>query len=60
LPAAFVAAAGPVLGGQRTLWDEPVVLPLEVVRTAREYARRQVAELRARVFPHLGLRGPSA
>jgi acetoin utilization protein AcuC len=56
LPGAFVARAAPYLGEQRTLWDPPAVLPLEVVRTAREYAERQVIQLRRLVFPLLGIR----
>ena len=60
LPPAFVADAAPYLGGRRSLWDAPPVLPLEVVRPAREFAERQVAQLRRLVFPLLGVPTPSA
>jgi acetoin utilization protein AcuC len=60
LPADFLRRAAPHLGGQRTLWDPPTVLPLDVVRTAREFAERQVAQLRRLVFPLLGVRAASA
>ena len=56
LPAAFVSAAAPYLRGRATLWDRLEPLPDDVVRTAREYARQQVAELERRVFP---IHGPS-
>jgi len=51
LPATFVSAAAAHLRGRVTLWDRPEPLPEPVVRTAREYARQQVAELERRVFP---------
>jgi acetoin utilization protein AcuC len=57
LPPPFIARAAPVLGDRRTLWDPPAILPIEVVRPAREFAERQVAELRRLVFPLLGVRG---
>jgi acetoin utilization protein AcuC len=60
LPPGFVLDAAPYLHGRRTLWDEPVPLPLEVVRAAREFAERQVAEIRRRVFPLLGVPAPRA
>jgi acetoin utilization protein AcuC len=56
LPPAFVVDAAPYLRGRRTLWDEPVVLPLEATRPAREFAERQVAQLERLVFPLLGVR----
>jgi acetoin utilization protein AcuC len=59
LPPAFVAEAAPYLGARRTLGDVPVVLPVETVRPAREFAERQVAELHRRVFPLLGARAPA-
>ena len=55
LPPAFVVDAAPYLGGRQTLWDAPQVLPLEAVRPAREFAERQIAELRRLVFPLLGV-----
>jgi len=55
LPPGFVVDAAPYLHGRRTLWDPPAVLPLEAVRPAREFAERQIAELRRRVFPLLGV-----
>ncbi len=54
LPEAFVAQAAPYLRGRRELWDRPEAFPLSVVQAAREYAQRQVAEIRRRVFPLLG------
>jgi acetoin utilization protein AcuC len=60
LPPAFVHEAAPYLGGQRTLWDSPTVVPIEAVRPAREFAVRQVAELRRLVFPLLGVRAAGA
>jgi acetoin utilization protein AcuC len=59
LPPAFVTDAAPYLFGRRTLWDVPTVLPIETVRAAREFAERQVAELRRLVFPLLGARAAS-
>ena len=55
LPPGFVVDAAPYLHGRRTLWDPPAVLPVEAVRPAREFAERQIAELRRRVFPLLGV-----
>jgi acetoin utilization protein AcuC len=60
LPAAFVTEAAPYLGGQRSLWDSPTVLPIEAIRPAQEFAARQVAELRRVVFPLLGARAAGA
>jgi acetoin utilization protein AcuC len=60
LPSAFVTEAAPYLGGQRSLWDSPTVLPIEAIRPAREFAQRQVAELRRLVFPLLGVRAAGA
>jgi acetoin utilization protein AcuC len=60
LPEDFVARAGRHLGDRRTLGDPPAVLPVEVVRAAREYAERQVALLRRLVFPLLGVRAAGA
>lgn len=57
LPRAFVQAAAPHLRGRTTLWDRPEPLPAEAVARAREFAQRQVAELRRRVFPILGAEG---
>lgn len=54
LPEAFVAQAAPYLRGRRELWDRPEAFPLSAVQAAREYAQRQVAEIRRRVFPLLG------
>jgi acetoin utilization protein AcuC len=54
LPADFVAAATRHLQGRTTLGDALPPLPPDVVRRAREYAGRQVAELERRVFPILG------
>jgi acetoin utilization protein AcuC len=51
LPPAFVSAAAPHLRGRATLWDRLPALPADVVRAAREYAARQVAELVRVVFP---------
>jgi acetoin utilization protein AcuC len=59
LPPAFVAEAAPYLGARRTLGDPPVVLPVEAVRPAREFAERQVAHLHRVVFPLLGARVPA-
>jgi acetoin utilization protein AcuC len=56
LPAPFVTRAAGYLGSHRRLGDPPMVLPVEVVRTAREFAERQVAALRRLVFPALGVR----
>jgi acetoin utilization protein AcuC len=58
LPPEFVAEAAPYLGARRTLGDAPVVLPVEAVRPAREFAERQVAQLHRLVFPLLGARVP--
>jgi len=60
LPPAFVVDAAPHLGGRRTLWDDPPVLPLDAVRPAREFAERQVTQLHRLVFPLLGARVSSA
>jgi acetoin utilization protein AcuC len=60
LPPAFLADAALHMGSHRLLWDPPTVLPVEVVRPAREFAERQVAELRRLVFPILGVRASSA
>jgi acetoin utilization protein AcuC len=54
LPEAFVARAAGHLAGRRDLWDPPQPLPLEVARTAREFAQRQVAALERSVLPLLG------
>ena len=54
LPPAFVTAAASHLRGRTTLADRLEPLPAEVVRTAREYVQRQVAELERRVFPLVG------
>jgi len=54
LPAAFLATAARHLRGRTTLGDALPPLPRDVVRRAREFARRQVAELRRLVFPVLG------
>jgi acetoin utilization protein AcuC len=51
LPPAFVSAAAPHLRGRATLWDRLPALPADIVRAAREYAARQVAELVRVVFP---------
>jgi acetoin utilization protein AcuC len=56
LPASFVASAGRHLQGRTTLRDGAAPLPADVVRAAREYARRQVAEIERRIFPILGIR----
>ncbi len=58
LPRAFVAAAAAHFGGRSGLWDEPLPLPLEAVRTAREFATRQVAALHRLVFPLVGATPP--
>jgi acetoin utilization protein AcuC len=55
LPEAFLTRAGRHLGGRTGLWDRPEPLPADVVRTAREYAQRQVAALERLVFPILGV-----
>lgn len=55
LPEPFVARAAAHLRGRRELWDRPDALPPHVVQAAREYAQRQVAEIRRRVFPLLGV-----
>jgi acetoin utilization protein AcuC len=60
LPPAFVVEAAPCLGGQHTLWDPPVALPVEMVRPARAFAERQVAQLQRLVFPLLGVRASGA
>jgi acetoin utilization protein AcuC len=60
LPPAFVIGAAPYLGDREALWDAPAVLPIEAIRPAREYAERQVAELRRQVFPILGARTSGA
>jgi acetoin utilization protein AcuC len=57
LPGAFVEAAARHLDARTALWDPPEVLPLAVVRTAREFAERQAAAVRRLVFPYLGLGG---
>jgi acetoin utilization protein AcuC len=57
LPEAFLRGAGPEFAGHRSLWDEPLTLSPEVVRTAREFAQRQVAALRRLVFPILDVPG---
>ena len=54
LPAGFLATAARHLRGRTTLGDALPPLPRDVVRRAREFARRQVAELRRLVFPVLG------
>jgi hypothetical protein len=54
LPEAFVTRAAAHLAGRRELWDPPEPLPLEVARTAREFAQRQVAALERSVLPLLG------
>jgi acetoin utilization protein AcuC len=59
LPPAFVVDAAPYLGPRRTLGDPPVVLPVEAVRAAREFAERQVAQLHRLVFPLLGAPVPA-
>ena len=60
LPPAFLAEGAAYLGNQRALWDSPAVLPIEVVRPAREFAARQVGELHRLVFPLLGVRAAGA
>jgi acetoin utilization protein AcuC len=60
LPPGFVMDAAPYLGGRRTLWDTPPILPVEAVRPARDFAERQVAELHRLVFPLLGVRTSGA
>jgi acetoin utilization protein AcuC len=55
LPEAFVAGAGARLGPVRTVGDPPVSWPPDVERTAREYARRQVAAIQRLIFPLHGL-----
>jgi acetoin utilization protein AcuC len=60
LPPAFLAEAAPYLGDRRTLGDAPAVLPIEVVRLAREFAERQVGQLERLVFPLLGARATGA
>jgi hypothetical protein len=55
-----VTGAASYLGGRRSLWDSPAVLPIEAVRPAQEFAARQVAELRRLVFPLLGVRAAGA
>jgi acetoin utilization protein AcuC len=59
LPPGFVMDAAPYLGGRRTLWDTPPILPVEVVRPARDFAERQVAGLHRLVFPLLGCAPPA-
>jgi len=54
LPEPFVARAAGHLAGRRELWDSPQLLPIEVARTAREFAQRQVAALERTVLPLLG------
>jgi acetoin utilization protein AcuC len=54
LPESFVQLAAAHLRG-RGLWDGPAPLPAHVLGAAREFARRQVAELERRVFPVFGL-----
>lgn len=54
LPAAFVGRAATHLRGRSELSDRPEPLPAEVIGRAREFAQRQVAELRRQVFPILG------
>ena len=56
LPASFVAGAARHLQGRTTRQDGAAPLSPEVVRAAREYARRQVAEIERRIFPLLGVR----
>jgi len=56
LPASFVASAARHLHGRTALRDGAAALPDDVVRAAREYARRQVAEIERRIFPILGVR----
>src|SRR5262249_11610784 len=60
LPPAFIVDAAPYLGGRRALWDAPPPLPLEAVRPAREFAERQVAQLKGLVFPIVGARTADA
>jgi acetoin utilization protein AcuC len=60
LPPTFVTEAAPYLGARRTLGDAPVVLPVEAVRPAREFAERQIAQLHRLVFPLLGARTSGA
>jgi acetoin utilization protein AcuC len=55
LPQIFLCEAAHHVGGRRRLWDGLEPLPPEVVRTAREFARRQVAEIERTVFPILGV-----
>ncbi|MBI2466522.1 MAG: acetoin utilization protein AcuC [Candidatus Rokubacteria bacterium] len=57
LPGGFVQAAASHLRGRTTLWDGPEPQPAEAVARAREFAQRQVAELRRRIFPILGAEG---
>jgi acetoin utilization protein AcuC len=56
LPPPFVRSAARHLQGRTTLRDGAAALSAEVVRAAREYARRQVAEIERRIFPLLGVR----
>jgi acetoin utilization protein AcuC len=59
LPPEWIAEAAPYLGVRRMLGDAPVVLPVDVVRPAREFAERQVAQLHRLVFPLLGAEVPA-
>jgi acetoin utilization protein AcuC len=58
IPAAFVEAHRAAFAGRRELWDRVEPLPPDVVRAAREFADRQVAELRRVVFPLVGVPSP--
>jgi acetoin utilization protein AcuC len=55
LPESFLRLAAAHLAGRTGLFDHPAPLPAHLVRATREFALRQVAELRRQVFPVFGL-----
>jgi acetoin utilization protein AcuC len=55
LPEPFLRLAAAHLAGRTGLFDRPAPLPAHLVRATREFALRQVAELRRQVFPVFGL-----
>ena len=61
LPPEFVDRGGALPRARGARWGiAPVVLPVEAVRPAREFAERQVAQLHRLVFPLLGARAAGA
>jgi acetoin utilization protein AcuC len=55
LPGSFLRLAASHLAGRTGLWDRPEPLPAHLARATREFALRQVDELKRHVFPVFGL-----